>query len=325
VPHDPDRLKSRRADQKSRTTRARLTAVVIALLAIAAIGIAVAAGSGGENKSPQKTAADGSAATKASDQSGNSGATAQSGPKWEQRLSTPAQEAAAIERFAKLGKPIYCGGTGRPYVALTFDDGPGVYTHFALKKLREWHAKATFFVMGEFLRQPEWKPWAIREKAMADTGDHTWSHPYLPGLGAAQVRSQISDTKNIAEQVTGRPVGVFRPPYGAHNPTIDQIASSLGMAQIIWNIDSRDSLGANWDGIRHNVIDGLKPGAIILMHENRGQTIRALPYILPELAKRHLTAVTVPEMLALDPPSDGQLAQGAGGCGLGAGGVKSGA
>ena len=49
----------------------------------------------------------------------------------------------------------------------------------------------------------------------------------------------------------------------------------------MWTQDSQDSLGANYAGIIRNVEAALRPGAIILMHENRGQTIRALTTLLP--------------------------------------------
>jgi peptidoglycan/xylan/chitin deacetylase (PgdA/CDA1 family) len=55
------------------------------------------------------------------------------------------------------------------------------------------------------------------------------------------------------------------------------------------------------------VIAGLHPGAIILMHENRSQTIRALPAIFAALRRAHLRAVTVPRLVAEDPPSRRQL------------------
>jgi hypothetical protein len=50
------------------------------------------------------------------------------------------------------------------------------------------------------------------------------------------------------------------------------------------------------------------------MHENRGQTVRAMRSILPALAKRHLRLVTVPELLAADPPTQAQLDKGVNGC-----------
>jgi peptidoglycan/xylan/chitin deacetylase (PgdA/CDA1 family) len=115
---------------------------------------------------------------------------------------------------------------------------------------------------------------------------------------------------------TGSPVRLFRPPYGSRNAAVDQTARQLGMVDILWNVDSQDSLGANYAGIARNVENGLRPGAIILMHENRGQTIRALKFeLLPRLRASHLHFVTVPELLALDPPSAAQLRAGPGGCG----------
>ena len=79
----------------------------------------------------------------------------------------------------------------------------------------------------------------------------------------------------------------------------------------MWTADSRDSLGANYAGITRNVEAALHPGAIILMHENRGQTIRALTTILPFLHRRHLRSVSLPELFATDPPSIAQLTKGA--------------
>ena len=75
-------------------------------------------------------------------------------------------------------------------------------------------------------------------------------------------------------------------------------------------MDSRDSLGANWLGIIKNVGAGLHPGAIILMRENHGQTIPALPALLSLLHRRRLRSVSVPELLATDPPSTAQVRRG---------------
>lgn len=64
------------------------------------------------------------------------------------------------------------------------------------------------------------------------------------------------------------------------------------------------------------MLAGLHPGSIILMHENRGQTIRALLTIFAALRRDHLRAVTVPELVAEDPPSLAQLRAGGRGCGV---------
>ena len=86
------------------------------------------------------------------------------------------------------------------------------------------------------------------------------------------------------------------------------------MIDVIWSVDSLDSAGANKRGIARAVVDNLHPGAIVLMHENRGQTIQALHKILPAVRRKHLEAVPVSELLARDPPTREQLDRGRAGC-----------
>jgi peptidoglycan/xylan/chitin deacetylase (PgdA/CDA1 family) len=226
--------------------------------------------------------------------------------------SAAAQE-AAVQDLLPQGLPVYCGGTQGHYVAFTFDDGPGPYTRLALRKLRAHHERATFFLVGKQLAtQPQS---LVREETELGTvGDHTWTHPVLPALSPDRVRQEMATTKLAVARASGTPVTLFRPPYGARTPAIDRQARQLGMLEVIWDVDSRDSEGANYAGIASNVIRGMVPGSIVLMHENRGQTIRALLTILPELRRRHLRAVSVQELLALDPPTDRQLRQGPRGC-----------
>jgi peptidoglycan/xylan/chitin deacetylase (PgdA/CDA1 family) len=138
----------------------------------------------------------------------------------------------------------------------------------------------------------------------------------LPALPAGTVTTELASTSAAIRAHTGVATDLFRPPYGARSPAVDAIARRLGLLEVLWSVDSGDSRGANYARIAQTVI-GLGPGAIVLMHENRGQTIRALKFfILPALRSRHIRLVTVPELLALDPPSPAQLRAGPGGCRL---------
>jgi peptidoglycan/xylan/chitin deacetylase (PgdA/CDA1 family) len=235
----------------------------------------------------------------------------------------PTGEAAALRRALAANRPIYCGGH-RPYAALTFDDGPGVYTPLALRILGNAHVPATFFLVGRNIA-----PYGRLALAEARAGDalanHSFTHPVLPALPSSAIGSELSRTSAAIHAHTGIEPKLFRPPYGSRNATVDATAHSLGLVEVVWNIDSGDSLGANYAQIARNVIAGVKPGAIILLHENRGQTIRALKFIiLPALRHRHIRLVTVPALLALDPPSAAQQSAGPRGCGLG-GTVRTGA
>jgi peptidoglycan/xylan/chitin deacetylase (PgdA/CDA1 family) len=220
---------------------------------------------------------------------------------------------AEIRRLVALGLPVYCGGPRGNEVAFTFDDGPGVYTYLALKKLRQAHERATFFVVGRSMNNfPGYLP---RELKVAAIGDHTYTHPDLAALDPADVTMQLERTAQMIRAQSGQPVYIWRPPYEATNPSVVQIAQRLGLLEILWSVDSQDSLGANYAHIIKFVEAGLRPGAIVEMHENRGQTIRALTTLLPYLRRRHLRSVSVPQLLASDPPTLAQLRRGWSGCG----------
>ena len=208
---------------------------------------------------------------------------------------------------------MYCGGPRGRAVAFTFDDGPGVYTHYAVAKLAAAHERATFFVVGRSLLA--WPRSVRREERVGTLGDHTLHHLDLAVLPARQVRAEIAGAQAMIERATGDAVILFRPPYGARSRIVDRTVRRLGMVDVLWSVDSADSLGADWRQIIVNVRRGLRPGAIIEMHENRGQTIRALTSLLPLLHRRGLRSVSVTTLLAADPPSLAQLRHGEAGCG----------
>lgn len=219
---------------------------------------------------------------------------------------------AAVERLAAHGLPVFCGGGTGDMVALTFDDGPGPYTHYVLKRLRRNGMRATFFLNTKNLDR--FGSLIPRELPFGTVGDHTATHAYLPGLDTAGMQREVDGAQDEIGRRAGFPVTLFRPPYGAHTPAIDAHVRARRMLEILWNVDSGDSLGANWAQIRRTVTKHLRPGAIVLMHDNRGQTVRALPDILHAVRRKGLRAVTIPELIAGDPPGAAQLRAGPKGC-----------
>jgi peptidoglycan/xylan/chitin deacetylase (PgdA/CDA1 family) len=223
-------------------------------------------------------------------------------------------ESGVVRSLVSLGRPIYCAASHGDEVALTFDDGPGPYTRLVLAKLRKHAVPATFFIVGRNI--PLVAGVTREERALGAVGDHTFTHPLLTALAPGEAEREIVRTQTAVASSSGGSVFLFRPPYGAHNPTIDRIARTHGMLQILWTVDSADSLGANYAQIERNVIGGLRPGAIILMHENHGQTVRALLNIFAALQRKHLRAVSVPQLLTDDPPSVAQVRAGGAACGV---------
>jgi len=213
---------------------------------------------------------------------------------WEQRRAIT----LALER----GEPVYCGGGHGDAVALTFDDGPGPYTAQILELLRAADAHATFFVVGNRL---EYWPEAVREEAqLGGVGNHTWSHPDLTRLPHWLVWLQLMRTQYAVDADLGWKPRLFRTPYASHSPATDAIVRRLGLVQVFWDVDARDDVpNARVSDIVRNVEQGLRPGAIILMHDIHPWTLAALPQVLAAIRNQGLRAVSVSELLALDPPA----------------------
>ena len=216
---------------------------------------------------------------------------------WEQTRAL----AAAVRR----GVPIYCGGGNANVVALTFDDGPGEYTGQLLSMLRRAQAHATFFVIGNRLRY--WPDAPHEESQLGAVGNHTWSHPRLTQLPTWLVWAELLRTQYEASRVLGWKPRLFRPPYELHNKGTDAVVRSLGMVQVLWSATSGDDLKhPTKKSVARNVIRELRPGAIILMHDIHPWTIAAMPAILKAIEARGLRAVSIPELLVLDPPGPNQ-------------------
>jgi len=214
-------------------------------------------------------------------------------------------DVAAVQNYVGLGLPIFCGGGHGNYVALTFDDGPGAYTERTLELLKAARDTATFFLVGKVIVFYNTMP--AKERRVGALGDHTWDHVDLTKLPADEQSSEILRTKEAITALTPGPVMLFRPPLGGRDTDLDRVVTSLGMLEIVWAVDSGDSKGDTPQQVYQHVVSGLRPGAIILMHENRGSTLQELPAILEAVKRAGLQTVTVPQLLRLDPPSAEQV------------------
>ena len=229
-----------------------------------------------------------------------------------------ASPSPTFQELLDAGIPIYCGAGTKPYVALTFDDGPGPYSAQLVALLRQYHARATFFAIGQKVVR---KPGLVRlEASVGAIGDHSFTHPNLITLPPEQIRRELRRTQRAIRKATGRRrVILFRPPFGDNASEILQIARDLGMLEVMWNEDSGDASEASTPSsqeIYQNLVERVRAGGIVLMHEDEvvPRTLDALRMFLPVLEQEGLHAVTVPALLRLDPPPLEQVAKGSGGC-----------
>jgi peptidoglycan/xylan/chitin deacetylase (PgdA/CDA1 family) len=199
-------------------------------------------------------------------------------------------------------------------VALTFDDGPGPSTADAVRRLAALQVPATFFLIGEHVA-PFRETVALEARGNA-VGNHTFHHAQLTALSLVDAGHEIAKTSKAITAITHEPVRMLRPPLGSRNPGVDAVARAEGVLEVLWDVDVKDIEGATADKVVAAVSHHAQPGSIILMHENAPQTLASLDAIVAAVRAKHLRPVTVPQLMALDPPSPQQVAAGPKGCGL---------
>jgi peptidoglycan-N-acetylglucosamine deacetylase len=139
-------------------------------------------------------------------------------------------------------------------LALTFDDGPNpAWTPRLLDILAGHEVRATFFLVGSFAQA---EPALVRRIAEAGhlIGNHSWTHPNLALTSAANVRNELHRTSRTLEQILGRPLRYFRPPFGARRPAVLRIAASLGLMPVLWNAMTSDWSEPSADRIAQNLM-----------------------------------------------------------------------
>jgi peptidoglycan-N-acetylglucosamine deacetylase len=191
--------------------------------------------------------------------------------------------------------PVSSGPRSARAVAITFDDGPGSRTYDVIERLRRSGARATFFQLG--VNVERYPQLARRAAAVGEIANHTYGHPDLVRLSSAGIRAELVRASAAIQRATGTRPRLFRPPYGSRDSRVDAIAGELGMRQILWSVDTEDwryaQAGALIDRIRRQ----LRPGGIVLFHDHGQATLTALDWLLRELERRELRAVTVSDLL----------------------------
>jgi peptidoglycan/xylan/chitin deacetylase (PgdA/CDA1 family) len=224
----------------------------------------------------------------------------------------PAAQRAAVRRFYRIGLPIWCGGGRGNYASVTFDDGPSNHSQQIMEMLNKAGAQTTYFLIGGSIS--EYPNIPRQQVRLGGVADHTWTHPDLRTIGTAGATSELRRTKTAIERATGEPVTLMRPPYGGRDAMTDHVSHKLGLLPIMWDSDTQDSLGASSQTILQNAVAGLRPGGIVLMHETKDSTVSVLPQVLAEAKKKGLKLVSIPQLLALDPPTAAQVRDGGNGC-----------
>ena len=201
-------------------------------------------------------------------------------------------------------------------MALTFDDGPSPeYTPRILARLAKLHVRATFFVIGYLAA--EYPSLVRRESRMGMViGNHSYNHPEVPPfdqLPLPLLRDEISLGADALARL-GLQTRLFRPPGGGTASRLVDTAAALGQRVVLWSVDPTDwEPGITAKEIARRVLAGIRPGAIVDLHDgggDRSATLAALPAIVHGIRARGL------RLVALE-PGTGPIAVTSGGRWLG--------
>ncbi|WP_372780925.1 glycosyltransferase [Phenylobacterium sp.] len=202
------------------------------------------------------------------------------------------------------------------WVALTFDDGPdGRWTPKILDILKEKKATATFFVIGKNMAA---KPGLVAREVREghDVGNHTWTHPDISKVPAAQTAVELSATQRLFETITGRSMRLFRPPYfGDAEPSTPRevapllAAQTQGYLSVGLRIDPDDWKSPDASTPKHIVEtvisrlqDTVRPGQVVLLHDSggdRSRTVEALPALIDAIRAHGYKLVTVGDLAGM--------------------------
>ena len=183
--------------------------------------------------------------------------------------------------------------TDGPVVALTFDDGPGEYTDDILDLLEQYNVKATFFMIGSQIY--DYPSAVVREHDIGmEQGNHSWDHKTLTHLTDEQIYDEVYSTVAVLEELTGDGPTLFRPPGGGYNDSV--LANSCGLPAILWSIDTLDWSTKDAQATYNSVMNNVKDGDIILMHEIYSASYEAAKMLIPALLEEGYSLVTVSEL-----------------------------
>lgn len=196
--------------------------------------------------------------------------------------------------------PIYRVQTDKKQVAFSFDAAWGSdVTPRLLEIFKKHDIKTTFFLVNFWMEKYPDMTKKIAENGH-EIGNHSATHPNMGDLAKNEIVKEIKTTHDKIKELTGQEAKLFRPPFGDYSNTLITTANELGYHVIQWDVDSLDWKDLSAKAIYDRVIERVKPGSIVLFHNNGKFTAEALEPLIIELKSRGFEIVPVSHLLIKD-------------------------
>ncbi len=208
-------------------------------------------------------------------------------------------------RIAQLGRRllppgVWEGPTDRPWVSLTFDDGPDPeVTPAILDALREESVHGTFFVVGD---QADAHPDLVRRihDEGHGVGNHTWTHRPLLAHSARRLQSELDRTEELLTRLAPGSHRLFRPPFGSPHPAASRMMRQAGLLPVYWSVVPADWSPMAPRELCRRVIRALHPGAIVVLHAGHALhagTATALRELISDIRRQSYEIVALTHLL----------------------------
>ncbi|MGL4451424.1 MAG: polysaccharide deacetylase family protein [Sarcina sp.] len=197
--------------------------------------------------------------------------------------------------------PIFSVDTNEKKVAFTFDlnwaNPDEIYN--ILDVLDKYNVKSTFFVIGKWVVYPSGNDVKLKEVASRghEIANHSYEHPNFLQINGKQIAKEIVMTEKIIYDITGKNSKYFRFPSGAYTSEGVKVINSMGLTCVQWSNDSLDWKNKGLDFEYNNIMKDIKPGDIVLFHNNGKFTAKNLDKIIPVLQNEGYELVTIDNML----------------------------
>lgn len=194
------------------------------------------------------------------------------------------------------------GGRSTGEIALTFDDGPDFQvTPAILDVLKKHNIKAAFFVIGS---RAELNTDIVKriDKEGHIIGGHSYTHGFMFDLySSRRMQDELDLSEKILFTIIGKKIRMFRPPYGVTNPPLAKAIRRMHYHSIGWSLKSNDTVIENETELLDRLNKKVKPGDIILMHDNKPWNIKVLDEFLGGLKEKNLNVVRLDKFLNIHP------------------------
>lgn len=192
-------------------------------------------------------------------------------------------------------EPIFRVKTDKPWVALSFDAGADRGQAGAIMDvLEKYDLRSTFFLTADWMKQNPEDAKSIAARGH-EIGNHSVNHPSFPKISRAQMDAQLQQTHQVAKELTGVDMCLFRFPYGDYsNEAVDAVKAN-GYYGIQWSVDSIDWRNEGRDIMVNRVLNhrNLGNGSIVLMHIAAAYTPSALEEIIQGIQAKGYQIVPV--------------------------------